>query len=71
MDTFSVRDLKERPGAIIKDDDEGHMSLVTKRGRPIFLAVPFSEDMLTLGLHKHLALQLLKQGSVTLDKPLR
>jgi prevent-host-death family protein len=66
MDTFTVRDLQERPGAIIREAEQGHLSLITKRGHPVFLAVPFQETLLEMGLHKILALQLLQQGHFTL-----
>ena len=66
MDVFNVRDLKERPSAIVHEAEKGLLSLVTKRGHPVFLAVPFSETMLQIGLNKSLALSLLKDQIVTL-----
>lgn len=71
MDTFTVRDLQERPGKIIREAEQGHLSLVTKRGQPIFLAVPFRETLLEMGLHKVLALQLLQQNHLTLRQAAR
>ena len=32
MDTFTVRDLRERTGTLIHDAEEGRLSLVAKRG---------------------------------------
>ena len=46
MDTFTVRDLREHTGALIHDAQIGKLSLITKHGHPVFLAVPFSEDLL-------------------------
>ena len=66
MDIFNVRDLKERPSAIVHEAEKGLLSLVTKHGHPVFLAVPFSETMLQIGLNKSLALSLLKEQHVTL-----
>ncbi len=68
MDTFSVRDLREHTGMLIHDAEEGKLSLITKRGRPVFLAVPFSEEMLEMGLPLTLAVSLYKEGSIALEK---
>lgn len=48
MDSFTVRDLREHTGHLIHDAEAGKLSLVTKHGRPVFLAVPFSEELLEL-----------------------
>ena len=66
MDTFSVRDLRERPGEIVREAEQGHISMVTKRGHPVFITVPFDESLLTLGLNKHMSLHMLKEGDITL-----
>lgn len=68
MDTFTVRDLREHTGSLIHDAEEGHLSLITKHGRPVFLAVPFTEDLLSFGLRTNLAMKLFKDGIVTLEK---
>lgn len=64
-DTFSVRDLRERIGELTHDAEEGRLALVTKRGRPLFVAVPFSEELLKEGIAFSLALQLYREGVVT------
>ena len=66
MDIFNVRDLKERPSALVREAEKGHISLVTKHGHPVFITVPFSEDMLQMGLNKSLAISLLKAQHATL-----
>ena len=68
MDTFTVRDLREHTGALIHDAEAGKLSLITKHGRPVFLAVPFSEELLELGLGKALAVKLYKEEALTLGK---
>lgn len=65
VDTFSVRDLRERIGDLTRDAESGRLSLVTKRGRPLFVAVPFSEELLREGVGFSLALQLYREGVVT------
>lgn len=68
MDTFSVRDLRERTGTLIHDAEAGKLSLVTKRGRPVFIAVPFSDALIDLGLRPALAVHLYKEDTLTLAK---
>ncbi len=68
MDTFSVRDLREHTGDLIQDAEQGKLSLVTKRGQPVFLAVPFTEELIELGLRPALAISLYKEGIFTLAK---
>ncbi len=68
MDTFTVRDLREHTGTLIHDAEEGRLSLITKHGRPVFLAVPFSEELVNLGLPLTMAIKLYKEETVTLEK---
>ncbi|EKD76781.1 MAG: hypothetical protein ACD_42C00618G0004 [uncultured bacterium] len=68
MDTFSVRDLREHTGALIQDAEAGKLSLITKHGRPVFLAIPFTDELIELGLRHTLAVHLYKEGILTLAK---
>lgn len=68
VDTFTVRDLREHTGALIHDAENGKLSLITKHGRPVFLAVPFTEELLDMGLRSAIAVKLYKEEAVTLEK---
>ena len=68
MDTFTVRDLREHTGTLIHDAEEGKLSLITKHGRPVFLAVPFTEQLLNLGLRPAIAVKLYIDKVLTLEK---
>ena len=68
VDVFSVRDLRERTGELIRDAEQGRLSLVTKYGRPAFLAVPFDERLLALGVQRALAVKLFQEEVVTLSQ---
>lgn len=68
MDTFTVRDLREHTGDLIHDAEAGKLSLITKHGRPVFIAVPFSEELLELGLRPAIAVKLYKEEALTLGK---
>lgn len=65
VDTFTIRDLRERIGDLTRDAESGRLSLVTKRGRPLFVAVPFSEELLKEGVGFSLALDLYREGGIT------
>ena len=68
MDTFSVRDLREHTGALIHDAEAGKLSLITKHGQPVFLAVPFTEDLLDTGMRMNIALKLYQENALSLGK---
>lgn len=65
---FSVRDLRQRTGELLKGAQEGRLAVVTKRGRPAMLAVPFDERLLGLGVHRALALRLFEDRHLSLTQ---
>jgi prevent-host-death family protein len=46
FDVFTVRDLRLRTGDLLRDAEEGKLSIITKHGRPAILAIPFGERLL-------------------------
>lgn len=68
MDTFTVRDLRERTGDLIRDAEEGKLSIVTKHGQPVFVAVPFDEILLKEGVRVALAVKLFDDEVVSVGK---
>ena len=71
LDVFSVRDLRQRSGKLLRDAENGRLALITKHGRPAILAVPFDERLLELGLHRTLALCLFERRHMTLVQAAR
>lgn len=71
LDVFSVRDLRQRSGKLLRDAENGRLALIAKRGRPAILAVPFDERLLELGLHRTLALGLFEKRQLTLVQAAR
>lgn len=71
MDTFTVRDLRERTGELIRDAEAGRLSVITKHGRPVFVAVPFDELLIREGIGFALALRLFQQEEISLGKAAR
>jgi prevent-host-death family protein len=66
IDVFSSRDLRNRAGKLIKEAQAGHLSIITKHGRPVAIALPFDSRLLEQGAHHHLAATLFEQKQVTL-----
>lgn len=67
LDVFTVRDLRQRSGDLLRDAEEGRLAVITKHGRPALLAVPFDERLLSYGVHRALALHLFEGGQLTLS----
>lgn len=66
METFTVRDLRERTGELIRGAEAGKLSVVTKHGNPVFVAVPFDDALLASGVRTSLAIKLFDDGTLTL-----
>jgi prevent-host-death family protein len=68
METFSIRDLRERTGELVRQAESGHLSIVAKHGRPLFVAVPMDEHLLKEGVAVALAVRLFADHVVSLGK---
>jgi prevent-host-death family protein len=68
METFSIRDLRERTGELVREAEAGHLSIVAKHGRPLFVAVPMDELLLKEGVAVALAIRLFAEKAVSLGK---
>jgi prevent-host-death family protein len=68
IDIFTVRELRQRTGDLLRNAESGRLALITKHGRPVFVAVPFDERLLKHGVNKALALHLFQSGQVTLSQ---
>lgn len=65
MHTFTIRELRERSGDLSREAEEGRLALVTRHGQPLFVSVPFTDDLLQMGVHAALAVSLFKSGEIT------
>jgi len=66
LDVFTARDLRNHAGKLLRDAEEGRLSLITKHGRPAAVAVPFDERLVEQGVHRSFAMRLFEQKLVTL-----
>jgi predicted HTH domain antitoxin len=65
MQTFTIRELRERSGELSREAEAGRLALVTRHGQPLFISVPFTEDLIQVGVHVALAIELFKNGKLT------
>ena len=68
MQSFSIRDLRERTGDISRAAEKGELSLVTRHGHPLFISVPFNQRVVENGVYLALAESLFKSGELSLGK---
>lgn len=66
MEAYTIRDLRNRTGDLIRGAESGHLAIITKHGQPVFLAVPFDEALLKSGVQRSLAAHLYAEGHLTL-----
>ncbi|OIN91413.1 MAG: prevent-host-death family protein [Comamonadaceae bacterium CG1_02_60_18] len=68
METFTIRDLRERTGDLVHGAEAGKLALVTKHGQGVFMAMPFDEAMLQSGVRVALAVKLFDEEAISLGK---
>ena len=65
MEAFAVRDLREHTGELVRNAETGAYSVVSKHGKPLFVALPFTDDLLKSGVNVALADKLVLQGELS------
>lgn len=68
MESFTIRDLRERTGELVRGAEKGKLAIVTKRGQPLFVAVPFDSALLEGGVRRSFVLRLVEDGIVSQGK---
>lgn len=71
MKIFTVRDLRERTGELIRHAGAGRLSVITKHGTPVFVAVPFDDTLLQEGVGAALAIHLFDEEHISLSRAAR
>ena len=65
---YTARDLRNLSGEVIHQAEKGHLGLITKHGKPSMLTIPFDETVLSLGVHRSLALTLFSSRELSLPQ---
>jgi prevent-host-death family protein len=68
MDSFTIRDLRERTGDLVRNAEAGQLSVVAKHGHPLFVAVPLDAHLLQSGVGIALACRLFAEKTLSLGK---
>ena len=71
MQTFTIRELRERSGELSREAESGRLSLVTRHGKSLFVSVPFTDELLQAGVHTALAVSLFKSADLTAARAAR
>jgi predicted HTH domain antitoxin len=68
MQAFAINELSKHSLEIIREAKQGHLSLIMQNGEPLFISVPFSENLLKHGVYTALAETLYAEGRLSLGK---
>ena len=63
--SFAVRDLREHTGELVRNDESGEYSVVSKHGKPLFVALPFDDQLLRAGVTVAQADKLVQSGELS------
>jgi prevent-host-death family protein len=45
MESFAIKDLREHTGELVRNAENGQCSVISKHGKPLFVALPFDDAM--------------------------
>lgn len=68
MDAISVEELVRHPDKLIEDAQNGKLSVVTKDGRPIFMAVPYDDQSGVDDVYAAMAVRLYQNEVISLGR---
>ncbi|HFS85275.1 MAG TPA: type II toxin-antitoxin system Phd/YefM family antitoxin [Epsilonproteobacteria bacterium] len=68
MQTIGIKDLQINPAKLTKALEAHEFTMITKRSKPIGIALAFDETIVTEGLQHALLLEAYKQGTLSLGQ---
>jgi hypothetical protein len=68
MQTIGIKELQINPAILTKSLEARKYSMITKRSKPIGIAIAFDDEVLTLGLQKALLLEAYKNSLLSLGQ---
>jgi predicted HTH domain antitoxin len=66
MNVIGIKELQTNPGKISQTLEQGQYVLITRRGVPLGVALPFSDQLLEHGLKNWMALTAFQAGDLSL-----
>jgi prevent-host-death family protein len=67
MESFAIRDLREHTGELVRNAENGQFSVISKHGKPLFVALPFDDVMLQAGVAVALADRLVQSAELSIS----
>lgn len=68
MLSVGIKELKDNPAVLTRAAEEGELSILTKRGRPIGIMLPWSDEIMIKGYKEALSFEAYKDGLLTLSQ---
>lgn len=68
MISLGIKELKDNPSALTKALEHNEPSLFTKHGKPIGIALSWSDEIIKNGYRQSIAIDAFKAGSITLSQ---
>ncbi len=68
MHAIAIRELRNNPSGLTHSLERNEYVFITKHGKPIGVAVPLTDENLSIGLSKAVALQAWRNGDISLGK---
>jgi len=68
MKAIGIKELQTNPGKLSKSFSDNEYMLITKRGDPIGVALPFSHQIMELGLRPWMSLKAYEAGDLSLGQ---
>jgi predicted HTH domain antitoxin len=68
MGAISVEQLIKSPAKLIEEAESGQVAIVTKGGRPLFLAVPYDERLANEDVHVAVAVRLYENEVISIGR---
>ncbi len=65
MQSFTIRDLREHTSELVRNAESGQYSVISKHGKPLFVALPFDDTLLHAGVNIALADKLVHSGELS------
>ncbi len=68
MHSIAIRELRNNPASLTHCLERNEYVFITKHGKPIGVALPLTDENLSIGLAKAAALQAWRNGDISLGK---
>lgn len=68
MLSVGIKELKDNPSMLTRAAEDGELSILTKRGKPIGIMLPWSDEIMVKGYKEALSFEAYKNGLLTLSQ---